>query len=288
MTPRGKSQRLSVNKVEERAVSVPGDNVTISQYIVLHDTIKHGLDRLIKRHPPGVEIFVEGSAWWDPGITRVLDDFRAVFPGRLSVHPPAWGINIASYTKPIRDMSIDVYRKTIETASRLDATYVVLHVGFRGVDCFSRAECMTLAEEGIRSLASYARGMGVGLAVENVGWFGSEICDQEEFTALVHRSPDGVGALLDVGHALLTAWDIPAAVRDLGPRMIAMHLHDNDGTADQHLPIGKGKIDWKALITELPKTATGCEYVLEYAPGTPLETLEEGHDLLSRFLATTP
>jgi sugar phosphate isomerase/epimerase len=30
-----------------------------------------------------------------------------------------------------------------------------------------------------------------------------------------------------------------------------MHIHDNHGKRDEHLPIGQGTIDWKELMTGL-------------------------------------
>jgi sugar phosphate isomerase/epimerase len=34
----------------------------------------------------------------------------------------------------------------------------------------------------------------------------------------------------------------------LGTRVTHLHLHDNDGTADQHLPLGQGTIDFAYLF----------------------------------------
>ena len=263
---------------------MPSPRLSVSQYTVLTSPIPRGLDLLARTGIPGIEIFMEGPDWWDPGILHRIAQARGMFSGPLSVHPPAWDINIASYTKPVRDMSIEVYGQSIEWTRYLGGTYVVLHVGWRGTLELPRTECLVRAEQAIRALASRARDAGIALAVENVGWFGQEICDQTEFAELIWRLPAGVGALLDVGHALLAGWDIPAAARVLAPRMVAMHLHDNDGRSDQHLPIGQGRIDWETLLPLLPDMPEGCHFILEYAPGTPLESVRQGGEQVDRLL----
>jgi sugar phosphate isomerase/epimerase len=66
---------------------------------------------------------------------------------------------------------------------------------------------------------------------------------------------EGAGFCLDVGH-----WHSLGMGAEFGnlPEWAALskgrlghiHIHDNDGTADQHLPIGKGRIDF-GLLWEL-------------------------------------
>ncbi len=259
--------------------------IGVSQYAVLTTPIRHGLDLLAQAGIPGLEIFMEGPQWWDTGALGAVEAARERFAGPLSIHPPSWDINIASYTQPVRDMSADVYGRSIETARRMGATYVVVHIGWRGDSSLPRGECLARAEEVLRALAPRAAAAGVMLAVENVGWFGQEVCDQDEFTAVIRRLPPGAGALLDVGHGMLAGWDLRAALRDLAPRMVALHLHDNHGDKDTHLPIGEGKIDWGALLPLMRAMPADCQYILEYAPGTPLERVRQGAELLGRALA---
>jgi sugar phosphate isomerase/epimerase len=36
-----------------------------------------------------------------------------------------------------------------------------------------------------------------------------------------------------------------------------MHLHDNNGLADLHLPLGAGKINWKNTVPQIRKVYDG-------------------------------
>lgn len=259
--------------------------VVVSQFAVLTEPIARGLRALASTGVPAVEVFMEGPQWWRADAVDQLATACTAFPGAISVHPPSWDVNIASYTAPVRDTAIEVYCRAVEVARSLRATYAVIHVGWRGDPSLPRADCLQRAEEAIQRLASIARAAGVVLAVENVGWSGQEICDQEEFTTLASRLPEGVGVLLDVGHAHLAGWDLPRALRALAPRMVAVHLHDNDGVRDRHLPIEQGNIAWDGLWPLLRTLPPTCQYVVEYAPGTPLHWVREGAALVARRLS---
>ncbi|MDR7487157.1 MAG: sugar phosphate isomerase/epimerase [Armatimonadota bacterium] len=264
---------------------MPAAQLGVSQYTVLDAPIAEGLDLLVETGLPGLELFMEGTQWWDGGALAAVEARRHRLAGPLSVHPPSWDINIASYTRPVWQTAVDVYSRAIEWAGRLGATYVVAHIGWRADPHLPRRAALARAEDALQVLVPRAAAAGVVLAVENVGWHGLEVCDQAEFTALVHRLPAGAGALLDVGHARLAGWDVAGALRDLAPRLVALHLHDNHGARDEHLPIGQGDLDWTGLLPRLRALPAHCQHVLEYAPGTPLERVRQDGALLGRLLA---
>jgi len=53
---------------------------------------------------------------------------------------------------------------------------------------------------------------------------------------------DGVGLCIDVGHANVRG-DDPAGLELRGP--LCLHVHDNSGVRDEHLPPGCGGVDWE-------------------------------------------
>jgi sugar phosphate isomerase/epimerase len=89
-----------------------------------------------------------------------------------------------------------------------------------------------------------ARGFGVTLALENT-WE-----DRPEVLAhLLGMLPrDEVGVCLDTGH--LNAFSSLPVARwwnCVGDRIVALHLHDNDGISDDHLAPGRGTFDFGTL-----------------------------------------
>ena len=63
-------------------------------------------------------------------------------------------------------------------------------------------------------------------------------------------------------------------------RLCALHLHDNDGTCDAHLPMGQGSIDWSRTFASMRQLPESCVFIMEYQTGTDLEKLAEGRDML--------
>lgn len=108
-----------------------------------------------------------------------------------------------------------------------------------------------LIVENLRYFGSQAQKKGIRLAVENIygGRFYSQI---DELISLVDEvNLPNVGFCLDVGHANLDKVNIPAAIQRMGNKLYEIHLHDNNGLKDQHLPIGFGIINWIEVIGAL-------------------------------------
>ena len=62
----------------------------------------------------------------------------------------------------------------------------------------------------------------------------------------------GVGFCLDVGHqAVFSHVNLASWLDILGEYITQLHLHDNHGIQDEHLPLGKGKIDFPMLFRYL-------------------------------------
>lgn len=71
-------------------------------------------------------------------------------------------------------------------------------------------------------------------------------------------------ASFDNGHALVFS-ERPAAewIRVLGEDLRHLHLHDNDGTYDEHRVVGTGAEDWSALIKAWQVQAPAATLVME-------------------------
>lgn len=60
------------------------------------------------------------------------------------------------------------------------------------------------------------------------------------------------GFCLDTGHLLIVSRDIRLAMRELGDRLIALHVHDNDGAHDDHnAPYVGGVQNWTHFLDGL-------------------------------------
>lgn len=241
---------------------------------------------LLDRWQDGVEISMDGPNWrepvnWNAEFTR----FRN-YRGPLSVHSPIWELNLASARfEIIRNYSFEVYKECLAWSAQIGAEQMVLHPSLYSTPLFLRKESQECAKENLRRLGEEARKLGIDLAVENVGFRDCALFDQEEFVRLFEEIPT-ISALLDVGHAHINGWNSAELIRRLGPRLSAVHLHDNDGLSDLHQPVGDGTIEWDPVWEALRSLNHPFRAILEYQMETPLETLcehaERIRDELSR------
>jgi len=120
-----------------------------------------------------------------------------------------------------------------------------------------------------RRLGELAGELGVRVCVENLfdavsrgrRCFGAMIRDLLELFDAA-KSP-ALAAVLDTSHANVQRLDIGAAIRELGGKLAATHISDNDGTGDQHRSPGHGRIDWRAVVAALRETGYAGTFNLE-------------------------
>lgn len=130
----------------------------------------------------------------------------------------------------------------LEFCRRIGADVLVIHLPLRkyerGQDSVENALKM------IAALEPASRAAGVRLAVENLNY--PPQCDDFLDRIFERFGPDVVGFCYDSGHALLE--NRVEYIERYGRRLIATHLHDNDGTDDQHRLPGEGKVDWPRVL----------------------------------------
>jgi len=102
--------------------------------------------------------------------------------------------------------------------------------------------------------------MGAFLAVENV--YEENPRAMKEVLPMLRDVP--VYQCLDTGHvSAFSRTGLKAWLKQMGPFIRQMHLHDNDGTGDTHGPVGSGSVDF-GLVKDF----------IARAPVKPLVTLE--------------
>ena len=206
----------------------------------------------------GIEFFYEFGKdyYWD-------NELASWGERALSIHAPCVAVNLAAARQTNYSR---IYEKTFAYAQKINASFVVVHTneGWAGEKSLVQARVIRR----LRKVLSLSRQYGVRLLIENVGLStkGTLLFDLPEFVALFDIFPEA-GALLDTGHAHVNGWDIPSVVTSLAGRLFACHIHDNSGLGDEHLPVGKGSIDWEAYFGAVKSCAPDAVQVFEYALG---------------------
>ncbi|MEN4017409.1 MAG: sugar phosphate isomerase/epimerase family protein [Methanobacterium sp.] len=170
---------------------------------------------------------------------------------KTSVHSPLSDINIASLNESIRKASVREIKDSIDLASKIDASVVVVHPGHMAflVREF-KDELMQSSLKSLKECLKHAEEYGIKLCVENMPEMDGMICKSlEELYELTQKT--GVSMALDVGHAHSMGLSIDEMLKydNIGH----IHLSDNDGSFDNHDAIGSKNIDFKSLFKGLKR-----------------------------------
>lgn len=186
----------------------------------------------------------------------VIMDFREEVLNKgfaPSVHAPFFDLNVGARDSQIRRVSLERLIWALEVASTVQAKVVVVHPGYgpwvlgHKIDAwFARAEKYLL------KLIEHADSLGIKIAFENI--YDSDPNDLKALLKIVDHKNAGI--CLDIGHFnVFSKFPLADWLEVLGDDIIEVHLHDNDGSADQHLALGDGNIEYGALVDwykELP------------------------------------
>lgn len=168
---------------------------------------------------------------------------------KTSVHSPLSDINIASLNESIRKASIKEIKDSINLASKIDASVVVVHPGHMAF--LAREfpdEIMKNSLKSLKECSKYAEEHGISLCVENMPDMEGLICKNlDELYELTHELE--VLMTLDVGHAHNMGLSVDEMLKydNIGH----IHLSDNDGSFDNHDAIGSKNIDFELLFKSL-------------------------------------
>lgn len=218
----------------------------------------------------GWEIVGEGRQRLTEEMRKKIQEVQETTNLEFTAHLPFSDLNLASLNQGIWDETIRQMSRAIRSVGGL-TDLVVAHPGHLsplGAELPDKAWKQNIT--GIQKLCDIAKEYDIMVCVENMPdirfLFGKF---PEELTGMVENvNRENAGIALDIGHANLV--DKLDAFLKLKAEHV--HLHDNFGKKDDHLPLGHGMIDWKAVMKEL-KDHKG-RFVVE------ARTLEEGEESL--------
>jgi sugar phosphate isomerase/epimerase len=170
----------------------------------------------------------------------------------LVCHLPAF-VSTADLTPRIREASVAESLEALEVASALGADRVVAHPGFfAGLGRYTLELSRKYAMESLREILRRAADLELKVCMENMfpqaGW----MVTAEDFAPLMEAFPD-LAITLDVGHANIEGGTQRALdFIDRYPHRIGhLHVSDNWGRRDDHLPLGAGNVDLRSILSAL-------------------------------------
>ena len=164
--------------------------------------------------------------------------------------------------------------RTLTLAAALNARGVTFHLGYRSTGVRYQPPWEE-AKAAVRRLDSRAKSLGVKLCLENDPKSPyAFLWDLELFEKLL--SELGIPGTLDLGHAWTAHGEgVLELLPQLAPHIHTVHLHDNRGRTDDHLPLGTGVVKVREALARLSPELLVVE---------ALSPADLGHDL--RWLRT--
>jgi len=187
-------------------------------------------------------------------------------------------LSVCEVERVRRIEAMDEFKRAIDVAEELAFRRMVMHMGGsrEAADPRKRDAAFSTLEH----LVLHAKHVGVTLCVENTT---SEMGQPEYLRAFVDETRlTGLRFNFDVGHAFLgdgeEAGRIAKAFEPMRELVASVHLHDNHGEKDEHLPPYDGSIDWQNAIPVLngaPEKNLAIVLELKEKTGTDMPGMAE-------------
>ena len=223
-------------------------------------TIASDAVRVAKENGINLEIAEYCTAWnMDEkfaGVDKVVQKKLESSPKSL-LHAPYNELFPCAIDKKARALAADRYRQAIELAKRYGSTKVIIHGGYNPWIYFP----IWYTEQSVLFWKDFMKeDPGVEIVLENV----LETDPQWLLDIVKGVDDERLKLCLDVGHVNayskipVTQW-----LESWAPCISHFHIHNNDGTADQHKALQNGTIPMKELFVQIDKLCPNATVTLE-------------------------
>ncbi len=179
---------------------------------------------------------------------------------RITLHGPFWGLEPAGMDPMIRQISRYRIQQFFDLIAVFDPVQVVCHTGYDPRHYVNHEDSWVDQSASFwEPFVKRAESLKTALLLENVWEAGpgfhplmaAAIADKPGFHRRLFEklSSPFFGFCLDVGHQnSFSSTPMAEWLHVLGDFLQELHLHDNDGSLDQHRPVGSGTVDFQTLF----------------------------------------
>jgi sugar phosphate isomerase/epimerase len=178
---------------------------------------------------------------------------------QISVHAPFMDLSPGAVDSKVREVTIKRFMDVLDYSGLLEPGVVVFHSGYDKWKYDQRVDIwLERSLETWGPINEKAAGLGIKIAIENI--FEDE---PESLRLLMEKMNSGnFGVCFDTGHFnLFSSVSLTEWIEAVKPYIIELHLHDNNGSGDDHLAIGDGIFDFRILFRLLEDI--NCVYTIE-------------------------
>jgi sugar phosphate isomerase/epimerase len=168
-------------------------------------------------------------------------------------HLPSF-LSIADLTEGIRRASVHEIMESLAVAAEFCPLKVVLHPPYvTGLGALVFDQAKGYGMDSLNRIVEKAEALGLILCIENMFAKTQMLVEPEDFEEVFKLFP-GLKFTLDTGHANIRSSGgkrIHEFVRRFSDRLDHIHVSDNLGKDDNHLPIGTGTVDFRGFTKSL-------------------------------------
>ena len=208
---------------------------------------------------------------------NIDEELLESFNLKYSIHAPFMDVNIAALQEKSRTNSIEQIKSSIDLANRIDADAIVVHPGVTSFlpNKYFRDEVMNFANESMIEIGKYAADSGVLATFENMPAFPSMLYSNM-FELNEFLESNDLFMTLDIGHANHAGYSPDEMIFD---SIKHIHMHDNFGDDDAHLPFGEGSIDLKSIFHKLEEKNYDGIYIIEV---NDYDSIEKSYEYMKK------
>ena len=179
-----------------------------------------------------------------------------------------YGMSVTGHTDPCLPYAypIQLIREAcLKELERCAGIFCALGAGIMNIHpCYfcppaMRALLVELNIDALKPIVEMASSYGLTIALEN---YKAPFDRVSTFKELLQKVA-GLSLHLDFGHANMGKNNHASFCQQLGSAITHVHFSDNRATADHHMPLGVGNIDWKNAVATLKATGYDGTITLE-------------------------
>ena len=169
----------------------------------------------------------------------------------VTLHAPFIDLSAGSPDEQIRELTRRRFQQVLDLLPIFKPKTVIGHAGYDFKrHWYFKDKWLANSLESWHWFGQHIQAAGAQLMLENVYEHGPE----EIVPLIAGLNRQGVKFCLDTGHqAVFGQVPLKKWIAVIGPYIGQLHLHDNNGSLDEHLALGQGGIDFAFLLDQLKK-----------------------------------
>ena len=168
-------------------------------------------------------------------------------------------LNIASFDEELVKNTVEYYKKGIDKIASIGVKIAVIHPSGEPNKPEDREALLEIASTCFAALAEHAKQYGITVAVEDLPRTCLGNCS-DDIKKLISKHPD-LRVCFDTNH-LLDQRNVDF-VREIGDKIITLHVSDYDFLNERHWLPYEGKVNWVELVEALEEVGYNGVWMYE-------------------------